>query len=384
MEIARYLFYHTMKPLVRFVMWILLNFSIKTNPLSKVKGSYLIIGHHVSEYDAVFVNIASSKLVRFLVGDANMDTSWKRWLFNLLGMVPFRKKKSDMKSIRALMRLTKQDNPIGLYPEGGRNWDGATDTLIPSTAKLIKMMGIPVYVTLYKGGFLTRPRWASHFRRGQIDFEGKMLLETQDIRRMTVNEIALTVSDALDYNEFDWQKEHMIPFKGKNRAEHIERLLYKCPACGEIGTMASSGHEFYCKKCRIMYHMNVYGFIEGCDQFDDTVKWNRWQKSFIEEIAMSMDSYEIKDIAFEKLDINTKEKTSIRCDLRIHKDLIEINEEKLSINNTFGFSCTLMDILEFFTTTHKYRLVFEPTRHLSIVFIYDLLNQLKENSKNEQ
>ena len=34
---------------------------------------------------------------------------------------------------------------MSLYPEGGRNWDGATDRLVPATAKLIKLLRIPVY-----------------------------------------------------------------------------------------------------------------------------------------------------------------------------------------------------------------------------------------------
>ncbi len=292
-----------------------------------------------------------------------------------------------MKSIRQLMKLAKSNHPIGLYPEGGRNWDGATDELIPSTAKLIKMIAIPVYVTFYKGGFLSRPRWASHSRRGLIQFEGYQLLSSQDIKSMSVKEIYDKMTKALAYNEFDWQKNHMIPFKGKKRAEHIERLLYKCPECGAMTSIESKNHDFTCLSCDHTFHMNVYGFIEGCSMFEDTHQWHQWQKSFIPEIIANMDTYHLRSITFEKRDNKTKEKSRYTANVTLYPNRIELEYdngiELLELQSSYGFSITLLDLFEFFTNDHKYRLVFDPTRHLPIVFIYDLLNQLKENTKHE-
>lgn len=387
MELARTLFYHIAKHIAWFVLAIRYNFSFTNNPLKKLKGSYLILGHHVSDFDAVYSNIASSQLVRFLAGDVNMDTPWKKHLFIFLGMIPFKKKKSDMKSIRKLMALAKNNHPIGLYPEGGRNWDGATDQLILSTAKLIKLVHVPVYVTFYKGGFLSKPRWADYSRRGVINFEASLLMSSDEVQSMTPIQIYQKMQLGLSYNEFDWQKEHMIKFKGKKRAERIERLLYKCPNCGEVATIESHGHDFGCKACGIDYHMNVYGFIEGCEQFDDTHKWHTWQKSFIPEIAKTMDTFTLRDIPFEKRHNKTKERALYTCDVTISEDAITIayddTEEIIPIASAFGFSVTLLDIFEFFTTHYKYRLSFDPTRHLPIVFVLNILNHLKETIKNE-
>lgn len=387
MERARTIFYHIMTPIVLVAFRILYNFSFINNPLKKLKGSYLILGHHVTEYDAVYVNFASGRLVRFLAGDANMDTPWKKWLFNFMGMIPFRKKKSDMKSIRQLIKLAKGDFPIGLYPEGGQNWDGATDYLIPATAKLIKLTNIPVYVTLYPGGFLTRPRWSRYARRGVLQFKAFQLLTAEQVKEMTVDQVYDKMVEGLAYNEFEWQKDHMIPFKGKNRAEYIERLLYKCPSCNELCTIHSDKHDFTCTSCKAHFHMNVYGFIEGCDKFEDTHQWNTWQRTFIPEIANTMTSYKLNNIAFERLDPKTREKTFHHCNVTITPEAITLEcpdyQEVLPLTSAFGFSCTFRDVFEFFTNDHKYRLTFDPTRHLPIVFILDLLIQLKENTKHE-
>lgn len=417
MERARSLFYHIVAPIAQVVFRILFRFSFINNPFKKLKGSYLILGHHVTEFDGVYVNFASGRLVRFLAGDANMDTPWKKHLFKFLGMVPFRKKKSDMKSIRQLMALVKSDHPIGLYPEGGQSWDGATDTLIPATAKFIKMMGIPVYVTFYHGGYLTRPRWSQYGRRGVIRFEAFQLMTAEDVKTLSVTEIFAKMQRALSYNAFEWQKENMIPFKGKRRAEYIERLLYKCPNCGALSSIHSENNDFSCDQCDCHYHMNTYGFIEGCDQFDDTHQWHEWQKSFIPDIAKTMTSYQLKNIVFEKRHSRTGERSTHECHMTITPEEILLeckanegsegfdgsefskgsevskgsessenckgHKEILSMTDTFGFSCTFRDVFEFYTTTYKYRFTFDPRRHLPIVFVLDLLNQLKENSKHE-
>ena len=388
MKAARYLFFYMMKPIIRFYFIIQYNFVIKNNPLKGVKGPYLVIGHHVKSDDPLFVLAASKQLVRFLAADANMDTPWKKYLFNAMGMVPFKKKRSDMKSIRTLLSLVKEKEAIGLYPEGGRNWDGATDTLTPATSKLIKMLGIDVYVTFYKGGYLTRPRWANYSRRGKIELTGYQLFKAEDLKTLSTNDINSLMTTALTYDEYEWQKEQMIPFKGHHKASGIERLLYKCPKCMAEHTLVTNGNNFNCSQCKQTYHINEYGFIEGIDGFEDTHKWHLWQHKFIPSIANDMSNYTLEHIRYEST--NTKSKIKIiHPDSRvvITKTHIVISNNHLDltlpIETTFGYSFTLMDLFEFFTTENKHRLVFDPKIHLSNVFIIDLLDQLKENSKHE-
>jgi len=388
MKTARYLFFYMMKPIIRLYFIIQYNFTIKNNPLKGVKGPYLVIGHHVKSDDPLFVLAASKQLVRFLAADANMDTPWKKYLFNAMGMVPFKKKRSDMKSIRTLLALVQQNEAIGLYPEGGRNWDGATDKLMPATAKLIKLLGIDVYVTFYKGGYLTRPRWADYSRRGRIELSGFQLFNSEALKSLTPSDINTKMTEALAYNEFDWQREQMIPYKGRNKASGIERLLYKCPNCQGEHSLSSSGNDFSCSHCQQTYHINHFGFIEGFKDFDDTHKWQQWQHAYIPEIIDRMTTYTLANIHYE----STNTKTNVKdiypsTNVTIAKNHIHIVGDQLNltlaIESTFGYSFTLMDLFEFFSADHKHRLIFDPKRHLSNVFIIDLLDQLKENSKHE-
>lgn len=358
-----------------------LNLIEETNEHALEKGSYLMLGHHVTAYDAIISNMYSKSLIRYISGDANYDNELKKKLLNMMDCIPFSKNKSDMAAILKIKRKIKQGSPIGLYPEGGRNWDGVTDYIIPSTAKLIKMLKVPVYISFHKGGFLTKPRWASYLRKGKIIVSSKLLFTKDQIKDMSVEEIHNLLKDSLQYNAFEWQKEHMIAFKGKNLAEHIERLLYKCPKCGSLDSFVSSGDYFKCKTCHVQYKMNIYGFIEGCEQFDNTADWNQWQKNFIPSIVNNDFEFTSKNVATEIIhkENNTREKKNATVTLTNEKItlLIDGTTNIIPIHKLFGLSTTFLDVCEFHYGKTKYRLTFNPKQHMSIKLFYDIIRNYK-------
>lgn len=205
------------------------NFYIENNPLKEINEPYLLLGHHVTAFDPIISNVLSKKLIRYIAADANYDNKFKKFLLDQFESIPFSKNRADSRAIRILLNHIKSGHPVGLYPEGGRNWDGTTDFIIPSTVKLMKLLNIPVYAIFYKGGYLSKPRWASHFRKGIMNIEIKKIFSKENIREKSPKDLYKLLVEKLDYNEFDWQKKKWIPFKGKNLAEDIERLLYICP-----------------------------------------------------------------------------------------------------------------------------------------------------------
>ena len=159
--------YYLLKPPVRWYLRQLFNIHVESNPLEDVRGPYLLLGHHVTNHDPIISNAFSKRLIRYIAGDANQDSIIKRFLLAMLESIPFAKNRSDAKSIRELVRHIKAGHPVGLYPEGGRNWDGTTDYLIPSTATLGSFVKVPVYATFFKGGYLS-PRAGSFPRKGKM------------------------------------------------------------------------------------------------------------------------------------------------------------------------------------------------------------------------
>ena len=377
------LIYYLLKPAVKRYLDSKLNIEVESNPLKDIKEPYLLVGHHVNNYDPVISNAYGNTLIRYIAGDANQDSLVKKTALGLLESIPFTKNRADTKSIREMMKHVKQGHPIGLYPEGGRNWDGATDNIIPSTAKLIKMLKIPVYAIFYKGGYLSKPRWASYPRRGKIVIEVKQIFDKEMVMGLSTDDLYNHLVDKLYYNEYVWQQKNQIVFKGKNLAEHIQRLLYVCPNCSSVNSFKSWGDHFNCCNCKAEHTVNHFGEIQGCRDFTETVSWNSWQKTKLAGIIHEGFSFSNPELSFERFpEGESKQKGLVQ--LNLTKDYLKLHyphqapqTEEIDIHDISSLSLTFEDFAEFFVGRTKYRFEFDPTRHMSIKLFYDLITAIK-------
>jgi len=56
----------------------------------------------------------------------------------------------DSQVIRDIVTIIKQGENIGIFSEAVRNWSGSTSPMDPSIGKLIKMLKVPVVITVLK------------------------------------------------------------------------------------------------------------------------------------------------------------------------------------------------------------------------------------------
>lgn len=368
--------YQGLKPLVRMYLKHKFQLQVLENPLERLEGPYLLLGHHVTAFDPLMANLLSSRLIRFVASDVNYDAPVKKFFLELLEAIPFSKNHADSKAVRLLLKHVEAGHPVGLYPEGGRNWDGETERLIPSTAKLVKLLKVPVYQIRSFGGYLSKPRWASHFRKGNLLLDVRKIFDPEEIKGRSTEEIRVLLEEALAYNEYDWQREVQIPFQGERRAEHIQRLLYLCPQCGSWNTQKSLGNVFHCSACGLHHEVDVYGFLQGPGPFADPAAWNRWQRVALGDLLGRGFTFENPEISLEVIREGGS-RTKERVNLIFQAEHLTLKgpawEEILPYDHLGSLSITLLDVVEFYQGTTKYRLVFEPEKHMSVKLFYDLL-----------
>jgi len=332
---------------------------------------YILVGHHVSAFDPIIINCFSKRLIYFLYGDVNKDLKLRQFLLNRLEMIPFSKKTADFRSIREVKKKLKAKKPVGIYPEGSATWDGRTQPIIVSTAKLIKMMNVPVYGVRYYGAYLSKPRWCKYTRKGQVKMETFLVISADDIHVLSTEQIEKRLISSIQYDEMMWQKEAMVPFNGKRRAENIERFLYACPECGAFNSFTSHKHEFSCNSCDTRFFYSEYGFIKkkGQDYCMQISEWSRWQYKTLDTVEgfpqiRQIETYidgvpYIEPISLSKSGIN------IQSNIPFH----EIR----------SLSMTLSTHLEFFYQGKKYRLVFKEGATISIKFFHDYIERHQKN-----
>jgi 1-acyl-sn-glycerol-3-phosphate acyltransferase len=185
--------------------------------------------------------------------------------------------------------------PIGIFPEGEQNWDGRTRDFVPATAKLVRFLKIPVIVPIFKGGFLTKPRWSWQSRRCRIEVHYKRIIDAEEIKTIKLSEIESRISRALNHDDYEWQKENMVPIRSNKRAEHLELVHYLCPSCKTVGTMKSRGNTLFCS-CGYSVEIDRYGFFRypgTGPEFDSPRDWVNWQNSFLlDRLSRALDAIE--------------------------------------------------------------------------------------------
>lgn len=357
------------------------NVELSINELKNVNEPYLLIGNHVLAYDPILIGVNTKIPIRFITSDTNYDTFWKKILLEKVGSIRFSKGNSDIRAIKELIRIAGSGRPVALYPEGGRNWNGKTDKIIYSTAKLIKTLKIPVYKAMTFGGYLTNPRWAKHHRKGETLINITLFLDSDEIIQMTDKEIYEKLVTELEHNEYEWQMKNMIEFNGENRAEYIQRLIYYCPNCEKIDTIKSKGNFFKCTECGETWEIDKYGFIKG-RYFNNTVDWDEWQKIKIaNEFTNEKFEIETRSIRIMKFENNMRTFNE-KANIIVNKTGILIGNnhfnETLQFTELKAISITLADIFEFYNKENiKYRIIFNPEDNASIILFFDTLKYFR-------
>ena len=264
---------------ITYGLYIKTRYRLKLTPNSdvNVKGPYLLLANHCNNFDGLFLQCLLSKPIHFVVTDSVFKNRALGGLMSLVGFIPKRKFVGDIRTIRQIIRTTRSGGIVGIFPEGRRCWDGQSVHITRATFKLIQLLKIPVVTAKIKGAYLSEPRWANNKRFGMVEVELKTLLTAQRLENMTLQEIEAEITQALDHNEFVWQQDKRIPFRGRGLAEGFERLLFTCPECNAIGTMDSSGNRIWCTACDADYFLDEYGYIHSKKGYLPTRKHYRPQ-----------------------------------------------------------------------------------------------------------
>lgn len=379
--------YKILKPISKVVFYNKFNVKHGDYVLPEDGKAFIIVGHHVSAFDPIILNGFSKMYIRFLYANANNNMKFRNWFLTTMDMIPFAKNSADFKSIRLLKARLDLNQAVGLYPEGGASWDGTTDEVILATSKLIKMMKVPVYGIKYNGAYLSKPRWGKNTRRGKVIMNTYEMFNENEINELNYKDIHTRLIEALEYNEFTWQSQAMVKFKGKDLAEYIERLLYKCPKCNSYNTFKSKGDHFKCSHCNMELKFNEYGFIE--EQVDNVYKpykytladWNKWQHTeLISHLSGNFIEFERlskidKKLCFENVTLTVDDINQDKICFGV--DHIMVNEEKVLFKDVKSQSITFGSVIEFFYENHKYHMEFSPDANMSIKLFYDCLEHFK-------
>lgn len=269
----------------------LFGFRIFKGQIAGLKPPYIVLANHTNFWDPFLLSMCFPEPVYFVTSDTHFRNPLLRILLSFVGAIPKTKNISDPKSIKSILKAINSKCIIGIFPEGRRSWDGKTLPLFYPTAKLIKSANLPVIAVLFKGAYLSMPRWARKTRKGELLMFCSKILDRDDIAVLSADEIFDRITIDLSHDEYEFQKTRMVRYKSALPAENLELFLFCCPGCKSIGSLKSENEAFYCTSCGYAVKYNEYGFFENTEStifYDNPRDWNQWQLKHLEALVNSI------------------------------------------------------------------------------------------------
>ena len=268
--------WHTLLPVVS--VWLRHKFNFKPE-IAEVEGPCLIVPNHVTTWDPLLVALSFPKHQFYFVASEHIF----RWgiltkiIDWLVSPIARRKGTTGTDTVMTCLRRIRKGASIGLFAEGECSWDGRSIEIFPATGKLAKASGATLVTYKIEGGYLSLPRWSNKLRRGKMRGHVVGVYPPEQIKAMTAEEVNALINRDIYEDAWERQEAEQTVFASKAPAAQIERLLYTCPACGQIGGIRGEGHTVRCK-CGFSVRMKRTGFFESDKPFRHAGEWDRWQK----------------------------------------------------------------------------------------------------------
>lgn len=251
-----------------------------------LKPPYMMLSNHMSFID---FELASAVTFPHRVNNVvSIDGFYRRApIMELIGAIATRKFTMDLHLIKSINKVLKRGDILSMYPEARYSPCGTTAFMPESLGKIVKLNKVPVVTVLHHGNYLHAPFW--NFRKKRkvpLRTTATQILTSEQIDKMSVEEINATLKTALTYDEYKYQKENGILITEPFRAEGLHKVLYQCPNCLTEHKMDSKGTEIFCTECGKRWNLNENGSlsaINGETEFDHIPNWFEWERSQVKE-----------------------------------------------------------------------------------------------------
>ncbi len=210
----------------------------------------------------------------------------KSSLMRKIGCIPTGKFISDPTLLRDMRYALKElSSSVLMFPEAGYSFDG-TSTVLPDTiGRCLKYLDVPVVIVKTYGAFSRDPLYNNlKKRKVKVSADVEYLLSREDIAAKTAEELNALITERFTFDSYKWQKDNNISISEKFRADSLNRILYKCPACKTEGKMHGEGTRLTCQACGKEYEMHELGYmraLDGTTEFPHIPDWYSWERECV-------------------------------------------------------------------------------------------------------
>ena len=307
------------------------------------RGPVVILCNHGSALDALAVTLAAGRAVHWVTTDSMFANPTVRAAFDWYGCLPKQRFRPDPGAVRRMRGWLEAGAAIGVFPEGERTWDGRPLPIAAGLGAFARILGAPVVVTQLENAYAHWPRWAARPRRGGV---GVRFLLPREVRRgddLAAVEASLRADLAVAP-----RSRADLPLRGRDLAEGLENLLFRCPACHAEGVRAR-GDTLGCAACAWHARVDVQQRIDGVP---------------LEALLDAQGAREIAEwerhpggpvLVAEPVDLQEDGVTVARGRLELHPDRLVLGEWTLPLADLLSASVEWVRVLELQAKGHRWR-----------------------------
>ncbi len=273
--------YYLLNYIMRFFLWLKLRPTYKLDEIRKAKGPAIILCSHTSNLDFLLVSTGLLPLrPTYIMSNHFFEHPKIGKVLAPLHAIPKKMFCADINAVRQIMKAIKAGNIVIMFPEGRLSCCGHTLSIADGTAELIKKLGVDVYCLVENGLYKTLPKWGkAGIRKGPVSVEGSLLMSGDEISSLSVAEIEDKIAQAIKHDD---EKAFVgKEYKCSKPALGLDRILYKCPVCGEEFTISSTAYTLDCSSCGASWTLDNKYVLSG-PRFDSINDWFDWEQSEID------------------------------------------------------------------------------------------------------
>jgi 1-acyl-sn-glycerol-3-phosphate acyltransferase len=167
--ILNFFFFRILKWSGRKILNTFYSFETINTHLVPTAGPFIITANHSSFMDTPVLQIACPRRITFLMTEKYYRLIWGRWFFKLMRAIPVRENTSyNIAPIKAALEVLRDNNVIGIFPEGGISKTGIIQDGRPGTLLLAQKAHVDVLPVYISGTYRALPRHAKFFRKSKI------------------------------------------------------------------------------------------------------------------------------------------------------------------------------------------------------------------------
>ena len=325
-----------------------LQFRYTYEKLSSIPEPYLLLANHNTDFDPIFLGLASEHQVYFVATEKILRMGLlSPFVMRFFHPIIHYKGKTGISSVKEILGRLRERKNVALFPEGNRSFNGLTGDFVSATGKLAKRSGATLVTYRLRGGYFTSPRWGKGLRRGKMLGEIAHVYPPETLKQMSEGEINEAIRQDLFVDAYSDQKRQRIPYKGKNLALGLESTLFQCPQCGAVSSLHSEGNEIFCS-CGYRAEYDVFGYLHDGDGSVVTITdLDQCQHKAVENLLeQSSDALLFEDsVKAESIGPDHQVLSEARTTLRAWRDGLAVGELFLQFSSITGMAINQRNLL---------------------------------------